>query len=79
MSEPVTKPFRCDECGALVHRAHPRPGATWAVRYGVEMPLPPDVFVPTCANCGQWFVDGKLADLIQKRLEETLAFTGGSR
>lgn len=70
MSERIAKPFRCAECGALVHRARPRPDAMWAVRYGVEVPMPPDVPVPTCGYCGEWFVDHALAKRIQQRLEE---------
>lgn len=75
MSEPIARPFRCAECGTLVHRAHPRPDATWLVRPGVSLPLPDDVLVPTCGNCGEWFVDGALADRIQARLEKQLALT----
>lgn len=73
MSTRVAKPFRCSVCGALVHRAHPRNDRTWLVRPGVELALPDDVLIPTCGQCGELYIDGALAERIQKQLEESLA------
>lgn len=79
MSEPLSKPFRCTECGHLVQHSRPRPDATWCVRPGVRLPLPDDVLLPTCDGCGEWFVDGALADAIQARLETSLAQSSAER
>lgn len=79
MSEPLSKPFRCVECGTLVQHAHSRPDATWTVRPGVRLPLPADVLLPTCDGCGEWYVDGALADAIQARLETSLAQSSAER
>lgn len=79
VSDPLSKSFRCAECGAHVQHARSRPDATWCVRPGVCLPLPADVLLPTCDGCGEWFVDGALADAIQARLETSLAQSSAER
>lgn len=46
--------FQCAECGGSVFDAV-GPGRTAEYRRGVELPVPPDFAIPTCASCGETY------------------------
>jgi hypothetical protein len=59
----VTDRFRCCECGGQVHPVA-GVGRTRSLEYGKPLPVPDDFLIPTCAKCGETYMDPDRAEVL---------------
>jgi transcriptional regulator with XRE-family HTH domain len=62
----------CTQCGGSV-RAKAGPGRTHEFRPGITLPIPNDLLINTCEECGETYLIDSEADQLEQRLHESYA------
>lgn len=62
----------CTQCGGSV-RAKARAGRTHEFRPGITLPIPDDLLINTCEECGETYLNDSEADQLEQRLHESYA------
>lgn len=68
----TTKQLVCTQCGGPV-RARTGLGRTHEYRPGIKLPIPSDVPIVTCDECGETYLNDSEAERLEQRLQESYA------
>ena len=63
----------CAECGVRAVEPRAVPGRRTAYRHFVSLPIPADLPIPTCANCGAEWLDRRTSERLDAALAEAAA------
>ena len=68
MIESMSHEARCSSCGG---RVTPRSGTGRfrSFRWGISLPIPDDVEIPTCERCGELYVSAEQAPELERRMQ----------
>lgn len=61
--------MRCPACDVGLVVPVAMDGRSWRYRNIPDLPLPPDLAIPTCNHCGEWLIDFELAGRLDRALE----------
>lgn len=66
----LLRPRRCRECGEGLIRPLAREGRVMPYKNGLALPVPADLFIPTCSDCGSEWIDEPTAHALDNALED---------
>lgn len=66
----MSQPEICTECGKGRLKPKACPDRSFTYQKGTILPFPSNLEVPTCSNCGAWFVDKTLRNEVKHYLKD---------
>ncbi len=63
----------CAECGQRAVALRAAAGRTSPWKQFASLPIPAEIQIPTCSNCGAEWIDGKTAAVVDAALEQAAA------